>query len=423
MPELPVVVVSTLDTKGREAAYVAARIRESGLDALVVDCGVLGEPLGVTPDIPHERVAEAAGATLEAVRSIGTRGAAVEIMARGLSGVLAELYRQGRCAGVIALGGAEGAVMAGHAMQALPLGLPKIIVTPVAAGQRTFGPFVGRRDVLVMHSVVDILGLNPVSRIIFDNAAGAITGMVRARAARPSGTGTQRLVAVTMLGNTTPAVMRLAPGLEAAGFTPVVFHSNGVGGPCMEEMIADGMFAGVIDFTTNELTDELVGGIYAAGPHRLEAAARHGIPQVVVPGCVDFFVTGPRESVPPQWRGRPQYHHNPVLTLIRASREEMAETGRIMAARLSAARGPVVVAVPLGGLSIPNVPGGVFHDPEADAAFRTALRDHLRSDIQVVEVPAHINAPLFTDAVLTLFLGLMREPAAGPRVAAVSRDA
>lgn len=410
-PGQAVVVVSTLDTKGRETAYLAARIRESGLDVLVVDCGVLGEPQGIAPDIGHESVARAAGTTLEAVRAAGTRGAAVEVMARGLSGVLADLYRQGRCAGVIALGGAEGAVMAAGAMQALPLGLPKIIVTPVAAGRRIFGPFVGLRDVLLLHSVVDILGLNPVSRIIFDNAAGAIAGMVRARSARRPATSKDRLVAVTMLGNTTPAVMRITTGLEAAGFTPVVFHSNGVGGQCMEEMIAEGMFVGVIDFTTDELTDELVGGYHAAGPHRLEAAACHGVPQVVVPGCVDFFVTGPRESVPERWRGRPQYHHNPALTLVRASREEMVAVGHIMAGKLNASRGPVIVAVPLEGLSIPNTPGGVFHDPEADAAFRAALRGHLRSDVPLVEVPAHINAPLFAETVLALFRRLMRESA------------
>ena len=401
--------MSTLDTKGPEAAYVAERIRESGLGVLVVDAGVLGEPRGIVPDVCHERVARAAGTTLEAIRAAGTRGAAVDLMARGLSCVLGDLYRQARCAGVLALGGAEGAVMAASAMQALPLGVPKIIVTPVAAGHRVFGPFVGLRDVMLLHSVVDILGLNPVSRTIFDNAAGAIAGMVRARAARLPVAGQDRLVGLTMLGNTTPAVMRISEGLEATGFTPVVFHSNGVGGQCLEEMITDGMFVGVIDFTTDELTDQLVGGYHAAGPHRLEAAARHGVPQVVVPGCVDFFVTGPRESVPERWRGRPQYHHNPALTLVRASRDEMVEVARLMAGKLNACRGPVVVAVPLQGLSIPNTPGGVFHDPEADAAFRVALRDHLRRDIPVVEVAAHINAPVFAETVLALFQGLMQE--------------
>ncbi len=416
----PVIAVSTLDTKGRETAYLADRIRAEGLEVVVVDTGVLGEPLGITPDIAHERVAEAAGHTLAAVRGIGTRGAAVEIMTRGLSRVLADLHAAGRCGGVVALGGAEGAVMAAGAMQALPLGVPKLIVTPVAAGRRIFGPFVGLRDVTLMHSVVDILGLNSVSRAIFDNAAGAISGMVRARAARPEEAAGERLVGITMLGNTTPAVMRIATGLEARGLTPLIFHSNGVGGPCMEEMAAAGRLVGVIDFTTNELADELMGGIYSAGPHRLEVAGRHGIPQVVVPGCVDFFVAGPRASVAPEWRARPQYHHNPVFTLIRTSREEMAELGRIVAARLAGARGPVVVAIPLGGLSIPNAPGGVFHDPEADAAFLSALRRDLRADIPVVEVPAHINAPRFADTVLDLFLGLVPVSGVQPSVA---RDA
>jgi uncharacterized protein (UPF0261 family) len=304
-------------------------------------------------------------------------------------------------------------------MQALPLGIPKLLVTPVASGRRPFEPFVGTRDILVMHSVVDILGLNPISRQIFDNAAGAIAGMVRARAVRPRApqgdAGEARPVAITMLGNTTPAVMRMKPQLEAAGYAPAIFHSNGVGGRVMEELIAGGAFVGVIDYTTNELTNELVGASYGAGPHRMEAAARSGVPQVVVPGCVDFFVVGPGESLPERWRGRPTYYHNPALTLVRACREEMAEVGRIMAGKLRACRGPVAVAYPCGGLSIPNRPGAVFHDPEGDAAFLAALRAGLRSDIPLIEVDAHINDAAFADRVVCLFTQLMASaPAPAP---------
>lgn len=414
-----VVVTSTLDTKGPETAYLAARIREAGIRTVVVDCGVLGEPLGIVPDIDHEAVAGAGGATLERARTIGTRGAAIEIMREGLRSVVADLHREGRCDGMIALGGAEGAVMAAYAMQVLPIGVPKVLVTPVAAGRRPFGPFIGTRDVLVMHSVVDILGLNSLSRRIFDNAAGAIVGMVRAREASAPAAAEARTVAITMLGNTTPAVMRMTPQLEAAGYTPVVFHSNGVGGQVMEELIGQGDFAGVIDFTTDELTDELVGAYHAAGPHRMEAAARSGIPQVVVPGCVDFFVVGPRESVPEKWRDRPMYYHNPAITLVRTSREEMAELGRVMAAKLNACRGPVAAAFPRGGLSIPNRPGGVFYDPEGDAAFLAALRRDLRPDIPVIEVDAHINDPSFADAVVALFQQVMAQGAA-PRASAAA---
>jgi uncharacterized protein (UPF0261 family) len=416
-------VTSTLDTKGREVGYVVRRIREAGLETVVVDTGVLGEPLEIVPDIDHGAVARAGGATLEQARTVGARGAAIEIMQEGLRRLLDDLHRQGRCDGVIALGGAEGAVMAAYAIQGLPIGVPKLIVTPVASGRRPFGPFIGRRDILVMHSVVDILGLNPISRQIFDNAAAAISGMVRAREATgspASGSGVRagpkqaegRLVAITMLGNTTPAVMRMTPQLEATGYTPVVFHANGIGGQIMEELIDRGDFVGVIDFTTDELMDELVGAYHAGGPHRMEAAARGGIPQVVVPGCVDFFVTGPRDSLPDQWRSRPLYYHNPSITLVRASREEMAEVGRRMASKLSDCVGPAVVAFPRGGLSIPNTPGGVFYDPAGDAAFLSALRANLRADIPVIEVDAHINDAAFTDAVLALFSQVMaREPA------------
>lgn len=402
-----VVVVGTLDTKGREIRYLSNHIRAAGVATLVVDSGILGDPVAVEPDVGHEEVAKAAGSTLSALRILGARGAAIEVMAQGLRRVVGDLYRQGRLNAIIALGGAEGAIMAAEAMQALPVGVPKLIVTPVAAGQRVFAPFVGLRDVLVMHSVVDILGLNPISRPIFDNAARAIVGMVRGPAVPPKVAARDRLVAVTMLGNTTSAVMRLERALEARRYTPVIFHANGVGGRCMEEFIGAGMFVGVLDFTASELVDELVGGLHAGGPHRMAGAARQGLPQVVVPGCVDFFVAGPIDTVPAKWRSRPLYRHNPALTLVRATSDEMAEVARIMAVKLSASRGPVAVAVPVGGLSIPNRPGDVFHDPAADATFRAELRKHLRSDIPLVEVDAHINDAAFTDAVLALFVRVM----------------
>lgn len=403
-----VVVVGTLDTKGREVAYVARRIRAAGVGTLVVDSGILGDPAAIEPDVGHEEVAKAAGTTLSALRMLGARGAAVEVMAQGLRRVVGDLYRAGRLNAILALGGAEGAIMAAEAMQAVPVGVPKLIVTPVAAGQRVFAPFVGLRDVLVMHSVVDILGVNPISRPIYDNAARAIVGMVRGPAAPPKVAAGDRAVALTMLGNTTPAVMRLERALEVRRYTPVIFHANGVGGRCMEEFIAAGVFVGVLDFTASEVVDELVGGLHAGGPHRMAGAARQGVPQVVVPGCVDFFVAGPVASVPEKWRTRPLYRHNPALTLVRATRDEMAEVARVMAVKLSASRGPVAVAVPLGGLSIPNRPGDVFHDPVADATFRAELRKHLRSDIPIVEVEAHINDAAFTEVVLALFMQVMR---------------
>ncbi len=409
-----VVLIGTLDTKGPEIAYLRDRIREQGLATCVLDSGILGEAVGITPDVSRADVARAAGSTIDALRNAGTRGKAVEEMMKGVAATCRRLFAEGRCHGIISLGGAEGAVLANAGMQVLPVGVPKLIVTPLASGRRTFGPFVGIRDVMVMHSVIDILGINSVSRLIYDQAAGAISGAVKAMnsskfqvpsSKSPAGS---RVVAVTMLGNTTKAIERMKPVLEGKGWEVIIYHSNGVGGAAMEEMIREGRVHAVLDYTTDELTDHLVGGYHDAGPKRLEAAGERGIPQVVVPGCVDFFVQGARESIPEKWRGRASYYHNPSFTLIRTSREEMAEVGRRMAAKLNAAKGPVAVAVPLGGLSIANLPGKELHDPEGDRLFREALKGGLRKDIPLVEVDAHINDEAFTGRVLELFFETIR---------------
>jgi uncharacterized protein (UPF0261 family) len=290
-------------------------------------------------------------------------------------------------------------------------------VTPIASGRRHFGPLVGTRDVFVVHSVIDILGLNPISEAVFDNACAAVVGMANARlkaggdkavaggAAHPA----EKYVGITMLGNTTKAVMHIKDLLAARGFEAIIFHSNGVGGPAMEELAEQGLFAGVIDYTTDELSDQLVGGFHAGGEERLERVGACGLPQVVVPGCIDFTVNGRRDEIPDKLKGRPAYYHNPEFTLVRLTREEEAEIGRIMAGKLNGARGRVVVVVPLSGLSIPNVPGGVFWDPEADAAFLDALRDNLREEIPLITVDAHINDPAFSERVAKEFLKLVGE--------------
>jgi uncharacterized protein (UPF0261 family) len=411
-----VLLIGTLDTKGREIAYLRDRLRTLGLGTLVLDSGILGEPLGCKADITRAEVARAAGYDLHALQTIGTRGAAVERMVHGVERVTLDLLADGRIDGLISLGGAEGAVLGAAAAKLLPLGFPKIIVSPIASGQRRFGIFMGTRDVMVMHSVIDILGINPISTTVFDNAAAAVWGMLqhghqldplrkeagetRTRADE------QRYVAVTMLGNTTRGVMAAKDVLEARGYEAVIFHSNGVGGPAMEEQIAQGMFVGVIDYTTNELSDPLLGGFHAA-PSRLERAGELGLPQVVVPGCVDFACFGARHAVPEALRDRPAYYHNPEFTLIRLNQDEMASVGATMARKLNAARGPLIVLVPMGGLSIPNVPGGAFYDPDADAAFLAALRADLRGDIPLRLVEAHVNDPAFGQAAARAFLDLM----------------
>jgi uncharacterized protein (UPF0261 family) len=259
---------------------------------------------------------------------------------------------------------------------------------------------------MVVHSVVDILGINPISQAVFDNVAAALAGM--ATHAKPlQFQADKRRVAITMLGNTTKAVMMIRDALEARGLEAVIFHSNGVGGPAMEELATNGLFTGVIDFTTDELTDELVGGFHAAGPDRLRTVGRLGLPQVVVPGCIDFSVHGRPEAVPEKLRGRPMYTHNPEFTLVRTLPDEMARLGQIFAERLNEATGPLAVVVPTAGLSIPSVPGGVFWDPPADARFLADLRQHLRPDIPIETHAVHVNAPEFAKAVTDRFLALL----------------
>jgi uncharacterized protein (UPF0261 family) len=213
-----------------------------------------------------------------------------------------------------------------------------------------------------------------------------------------------------MLGNTTRAVMNIKEILAGRGYEAIIFHSNGVGGPAMEELAAEGMFVGVIDYTTDELSDQLVGGFHAGGEERLEKIGALGIPQVVVPGCIDFTVHGRRDEIPEKFRDRPAYYHNPEFTLIRINKDESAQLGRIMAGKLNGARGPVVVVVPTQGLSIPNVPGGVFWDPDADKAFRDELRNNLREEIPYIPVDAHINDPAFSELVAHEFLRLIGDP-------------
>ncbi len=405
-----IALVGTLDTKGPEIAYVRDRLRALGTRPVVVDSGILGEAEGCVADVPREAVARAGGHELAAVRAAGSRGAAVALMLEGVRATCVRLYGEGRVHGVLCLGGAEGALLGAAAMHALPVGVPKVIVSPSASGRRPFGPFVGEGDVTVMHSVIDICGLNEISRAIFDNAAAAVAGMVR-DAGRPIGRLGERCVGITMLGQTTPGVMRVREALLAAGHEPVIFHANGVGGPAMEHLVEAGALGGVIDYTLSELANSLLDGIHATGPERLRVAGRHGIPQVVVPGCVDFFNEGPLEALPARYRDRKTYFHNPVATLVRLSREEETALGAMVAERLNEAVGPVRVVAPTRGVSLADAEGGDLWDPEADRAFVDALRDALRPDIPFEAVDAHVDDPAFADLVADRYLSLHEEPA------------
>ncbi len=399
-----VAIVCTLDTKGPEAKYLRERVEASGGRAVVVDIGMAGAPLATAADVSRDEVARAAGSSAAEVARLG-RGEAVEVMRRGLVPVLARIHASGRISGVLAIGGSDGAIAAAMAMQALPTGVPKLLVSPATQGQTPFGPFVGTSDMTIMHSVVDILGINQISRKIFDNAVAAILGMVRANVATDLRAGRQ--IAATMYGNTTPAVMRAKQVLERRGYEVVVFHPNGTGGRAMEDLVDRGLFDGVLDFTTHEITDELHGGFHAAGPHRLEAAGRMGIPQLVVPGCVDFLIRETQRCLRGKYRSRRSYHFNPVLSLVRASRSEMIEVGRVMAHKLNAARGPTTVLIPRRGFSMYARPGGPLHDERSDRAFVASLRRHLAPGVRVLEEDAWINDPGFADRAATLLLEML----------------
>lgn len=402
-----VLVVGTLDTKGPEFAYLRDRIEELGLDTIVADVGILEEPLEITPDIDHAEVARYGDTTIEALQNAGSRGKAVEGMRKAVKQLTLELYREGRIDGAVSMGGAEGAVMGAAALMQLPVGMPKVVISPIASGKHYFDPLVGTSDMMVVHSVVDILGLNPIARTVFDNVAASLKGMVehgREQLPDPE----DEYVAVTMLGNTTDAVMALKDRLAEAGYEAVIFHSNGVGGPAMEELAEAGQFVGVIDYTTNEVNDPLVGGIHDGGPDRLRRVGELGLPQVVVPGCIDFSVFH-AGAIPQELRDRPVYDHNPEYTLVRTSHDEMIQLGDIFAERLGAAEGPLHVAIPTEGLSIPNEPDGAFWDPEADAAFRERLREQLRSDIPITTHAKHVNDPAFGEEVAERFIDVMKK--------------
>jgi uncharacterized protein (UPF0261 family) len=389
-----VVLVGTLDTKGHEYAFMAERLREAGCEPVLVDAGVLGDPQ-VPADVTREEVARAAGADHAALRDAADRGAAMEAMGRGAGVVLGRLHAEGRLQGTASIGGSGNSSVAAAAMRDLPVGVPKLIVSTVAAGDTS--PYVGAKDVTMMYSVVDIAGINLISARILTNAAGAIAGMAQA-AAPPAGE-ERPLIGATMFGVTTPCVTHARERLEELGYEVLVFHATGTGGKSFEALATDGYLAGALDATTTELADELVGGVLSAGPDRLEAVGRTGLPQVVSLGALDMVNFGPRETVPERFAQRNLYVHNPMVTLMRTTAEENVELGRRIAAKLNGAAGPTVLFVPLHGVSAIDVDGQPFRDAEADAALFAALREGLDLDkVEVHEVEADVNDPAFATA-------------------------
>lgn len=408
-----IAVLGTMDTKGEEHGFVAELIRARGHKALVIDVGTL-EPPKIQPDISREEVARAAGADLATLVAKRDRGEAVTAMSKGAPEILSMLLQKKLIDGVISLGGGGGTSICTAGMRALPIGFPKLMVSTLASGNTA--QYVGVKDIVMFPSIVDVAGLNRISRQILTRAAGAICGMVEVglRASSNEAEPTPELqhdkpvIVASQFGNTTECVNHARKLLDSEGYEVLVFHATGVGGRTMESLIEAGLVIGVLDITTTEWADELVGGILGAGPTRLEAAAKHGVPAIVSPGCLDMVNFGPPESVPAKFKGRKFYQHNPQVTLMRTTAEECKRLGEILAEKLNASKAAVTVLIPLKGISVISAPGQSFYDPAADRALFDALKINLRKDIEVRELDCNINDAAFAEACVEALLKNMR---------------
>ena len=390
---MAVVIVGTLDTKGEEIGFARDVLAAQGVDVHVIDTGVVGEP-GIEPDTTASEVAEVAGTTLEALREDADRGEAMEAMGEGATAIAERMHEDGDLDGIMGLGGSGNTSIATTAMRALPVGVPKLMVSTMASGDTE--PYVGARDIIMLYSVADIEGLNQLSRQVIANAALAMVGMVTNEPdvdveSKPT-------IGITMFGVTTPCAKTARAYLEERGYETIVFHATGTGGRAMENLIEEGVIDGVLDITTTEWADELVGGVLNAGPDRLDAAAEAGIPQVVSTGALDMVNFGPRDSVPEKFEDRLFHIHNPQVTLMRTTAEENTELGEIIGEKLNATTAATTLALPLEGVSMLDVEGEDFYDSDADAALFEALRETIYDDIDVIEIETDINDDAFAEA-------------------------
>ena len=399
-----VLLVGALDTKGVEYAFVKDLIEAAGLQTVVVDFGVMGQP-AFAPDVSRGEVAAAAGGDLAYLAAGTHKDEAMRTMAQGLAAVVERLYSEGRFDGIMGMGGSGGTSIATAAMRTLPVGVPKLMVSTVGGGDVSI--YAGSKDITFMPSVVDVAGINRLSRAIYANAAGAIVGMVQAEAAAANDE--RPLIAASMFGNTTAAVDHARGLLEGEGYEVLVFHATGSGGRTMEDLISDGYIAGCLDMTTTELADEICGGVYSAGPERVQAAPRQGIPTLIVPGCVDMANFGGIETVPAHYRERLLYQWNPEVTLMRTNEEENRQMGAMLAAAANAAQSDnVAVLIPLGGVSMLDSEGDRFWNPSADHACFDAIKENLRADIPLIEMDANINDPQFAEKAVAMLLEMVR---------------
>lgn len=401
-----VVLIGTLDTKGAEIEFLRACLEATGVASLIVDAGIRGVP-AIAADITREVVAEAAHTNVGALDAAGDRGKAIDAMMRGAAEKIRELHEMGEVAGVLAIGGSAGTAIGTAAMRVLPVGIPKLMVSTMASGNTA--PYVGSKDVTMMYSVADFTGLNRISRRVLANAAAAMAGMVTQKETAASDAGQDRpLVGGTMFGVTTPCVERVRELLDEAGYELLVFHATGTGGRAMEDLVRDGLLDGVLDITTTELADELVGGVLTAGPDRMEIAGKMGLPQVISLGALDMVNFGEPATIPAQFQGRQFYEHNPTVTLMRTTPEECARLGEIIARKSRAATGPVTIVIPLGGVSAIDREGQVFHNPEADRALFDAIRANIGGNVKLIEREENINDETFAQQLVKSFLELVR---------------
>lgn len=396
-----VAIVGTFDTKGRELQFIKECIEERGLATLCINTGVF-DPV-VKPDISSDQIASAVGEDMEAIVSRRDRATATDVLSRGAKVLIPQLYAQGKFDGIISIGGSGGTSLATPAMQALPLGVPKVMVSTMASGDTS--PYVGTSDIVMMPSVVDVEGLNDVSKVIFSNAANAIAGMVENR--KEIENDGKPLLAATMFGVTTPCIKAAKAYLEEQGYEVLVFHATGTGGRCMESLIDQGFIKGVLDLTTTEWCDQVVGGVLNAGPDRLTAAGRKGIPQVVSAGALDMVNFGPMDTVPSKFKDRNLYKHNPTVTLMRTTSEELHQIGHELAVRMNQAKGKTALMLPLKGVSAIDVEGGPFYDPEADQALFNTLRSEVGDNVEVIEMDTDINDPEFAVAAAKKLISML----------------
>lgn len=398
-----IAVIGSLDTKGNDYAFIRNEIEKRGHRALIIDTGILGEPL-LEPHISSDEVAQAGGSSLEELRVIADKGKAMEVMTIGVAIVVRRLYANRKIDAAFSMGGSNGTIIGTSALRALPVGVPKVMVSTVASGDTK--PYVGISDVVMIPSVLDVSGINRISARIYSNAVGAIVGMVETGIPEVE---SRPLITASMFGNTTTLVNRCKKIAEQKGYEMLIFHAVGTGGQTMDSINQDQFVTGVLDLTTTELADELLGGVLSAGPNRMEAAAKWGVPQIVAPGCLDMVNFWGMETVPEKYKDRLLYPWNPNITLMRTTPEENAELGKILANKVNQSKGPAAIFLPLKGISELDAEGKEFWWPEADAALFDAIRTHTREGIPVYELDCNINDDEFAKAVSEKFFEMIEE--------------